>query len=144
REPPLLAGRRLELHGPAEERVVRPQAVGAGSHLARGRLAEEQARPTLGVEGQDHLALLDVVRPVPGHRDSRVSGHRLPSSLDSASGMVPSAAVNTLDPEMEARDRHRIKQMEVMVAEAVRGTAGTPTLVLFTGNDQLGYHAGPL
>ena len=46
------------------------------------------------------------------------------------------------DPEKEAPDRRRIKQMEVMVAEAVQETADTTTLVLFTGNDRLDYKAG--
>jgi 3-ketosteroid 9alpha-monooxygenase subunit B len=45
-------------------------------------------------------------------------------------------------PETETRDRRRIKQMEVMVAEAVRETADTTTLVFFTGNDRLDYKAG--
>jgi ferredoxin-NADP reductase len=45
-------------------------------------------------------------------------------------------------PETEAPDRRRIKQMEVMVAEAVHETADTTTLVLFTGNDRLDYKAG--
>jgi 3-ketosteroid 9alpha-monooxygenase subunit B len=56
--------------------------------------------------------------------------------------VVLSAAVNTPDPDIETRDRHRIKQLEVMVAEAVRETADTTTLVLFTGNDRLDYKAG--
>ena len=46
------------------------------------------------------------------------------------------------DPEKDAPDRRRIKQMEVMVAEAVQETADTTTLVLFTGNDRLDYKAG--
>ncbi len=46
------------------------------------------------------------------------------------------------DPEKDAPDRRRIKQMEVMVAEAVPETADTTTLVLFTGNDRLDYRAG--
>ncbi len=50
--------------------------------------------------------------------------------------------MSTPDSETETRDRHRIKQMEVMVAEAVQETADTTTLVLFTGNDRLDYRAG--
>jgi ferredoxin-NADP reductase len=38
--------------------------------------------------------------------------------------------------------RHRIKDMEVMVAEVVHETPDTTTLVLFTGNDRLEYQAG--
>ncbi len=38
--------------------------------------------------------------------------------------------------------RKRIKQMEVMVAEVVKETSDTVTLVLFTGNDRLDYKAG--
>jgi 3-ketosteroid 9alpha-monooxygenase subunit B len=45
-------------------------------------------------------------------------------------------------PEAETLDRRRIKQMEVMVAEAVQETADTTTLVFFTGNDRLDYKAG--
>ena len=46
------------------------------------------------------------------------------------------------DPEKDAPDRRRIKQMEVMVAESVQETADTATLVFFTGNDRLDYKAG--
>src|SRR5579859_4581503 len=42
----------------------------------------------------------------------------------------------------EAIPRRRIKQMEVMVADAVTETPDTTTLVLFTGNDRLEYKAG--
>ena len=38
--------------------------------------------------------------------------------------------------------RRRIKEMEVMVADAVVETPDTTTLVLFTGNDRLDYKAG--
>jgi 3-ketosteroid 9alpha-monooxygenase subunit B len=38
--------------------------------------------------------------------------------------------------------RHRIKQMEAIVAEIVRETPDTVTLVLFTGNDHLEYKPG--
>jgi ferredoxin-NADP reductase len=50
--------------------------------------------------------------------------------------------VSGTDPEKDAPDRRRIKQMEVMVAEAVQETADTTTLVFFTGNDRLDYKAG--
>jgi 3-ketosteroid 9alpha-monooxygenase subunit B len=42
----------------------------------------------------------------------------------------------------EAGPRKRIKDMEVMVAEARVETPDTTTLVLFTGNDRLEYRAG--
>ncbi|HJS59236.1 MAG TPA: oxidoreductase [Vicinamibacteria bacterium] len=38
--------------------------------------------------------------------------------------------------------RHRIKQLEVMVADVINETPDTTTLVLFTGNDRLEYEAG--
>ncbi|MBV9493451.1 MAG: oxidoreductase, partial [Acidobacteria bacterium] len=38
--------------------------------------------------------------------------------------------------------RHLIKEMEVIVADVVRETHDTTTLVLFTGNDRLEYRAG--
>src|SRR5438876_781465 len=44
------------------------------------------------------------------------------------------------EPRLEAR--RRIKDMEVMVADAIRETSETTTLVLFTGNDTLQYKAG--
>jgi 3-ketosteroid 9alpha-monooxygenase subunit B len=47
-----------------------------------------------------------------------------------------------IETESATADRRRIKQMEVMVAEAVTETADTTTLVLFTGNDRLDYKAG--
>lgn len=50
--------------------------------------------------------------------------------------------MSATDPEKDTPHRHRIKQMEVMVAEAVKETADTTTLVLFTGNDRLDYKAG--
>ena len=55
--------------------------------------------------------------------------------------MVRFAAVSA-DAEAPSPDRRRIKQMEVMVAEAVQETADTTTLVFFTGNDRLDYRAG--
>ncbi len=38
--------------------------------------------------------------------------------------------------------RHRIKQLEAMVADVVQETPDTATLVLFTGNDRLDYEPG--
>jgi len=38
--------------------------------------------------------------------------------------------------------RRRIKELEVMVADVIRETPDTTTLVLFTGNDHLDYEAG--
>lgn len=40
------------------------------------------------------------------------------------------------------RERPKIKQLEVMVADVVRETPDTATLVLFTGNDTLDYQPG--
>jgi ferredoxin-NADP reductase len=45
-----------------------------------------------------------------------------------------------LDPETAPRPR--IKELEVMVAEVIRETPDTATLVLFTGNDRLDYQPG--
>ena len=45
-----------------------------------------------------------------------------------------------IDPETAPRPR--IKELEVMVAEVIRETADTATLVLFTGNDRLDYQPG--
>ena len=47
---------------------------------------------------------------------------------------------NLVDPETAPRPR--IKELEVMVAEVVRETPDTATLVLFTGNDRLEYQPG--
>lgn len=46
----------------------------------------------------------------------------------------------SLDPETAPRPR--IKELEVMVAEVIRETPDTATLVLFTGNDRLEYQPG--
>ncbi|MGH9363448.1 MAG: oxidoreductase [Thermoanaerobaculia bacterium] len=45
-----------------------------------------------------------------------------------------------LDPETAPRPR--IKELEVMVAEVIKETPDTATLVLFTGNDRLEYEPG--
>jgi len=45
-----------------------------------------------------------------------------------------------LDPETAPRPR--IKELEVMVAEVIKETPDTATLVLFTGNDRLDYQPG--
>lgn len=54
--------------------------------------------------------------------------------------------VTAIPPQGEAvraeAPSRRIKDMEVMVAEAIRETADTTTLVLFTGNDRLEYQPG--
>jgi 3-ketosteroid 9alpha-monooxygenase subunit B len=47
---------------------------------------------------------------------------------------------NLVDPETAPRPR--IKELEVMVAEVIRETPDTATLVLFTGNDRLDYQPG--
>src|SRR5215510_12894507 len=44
--------------------------------------------------------------------------------------------------DAKAPSRSRIKELEVMVADAVVETADTTTLVFFTGNDRLEYSAG--
>lgn len=46
------------------------------------------------------------------------------------------------DDDGGGRERPRIKQLEVMVADVVRETPDTATLVLFTGNDTLDYQPG--
>lgn len=45
-------------------------------------------------------------------------------------------------PDPSTAPRPRIKQLEVMVADVVRETPDTATLVLFTGNDHLEYRPG--
>jgi 3-ketosteroid 9alpha-monooxygenase subunit B len=66
-----------------------------------------------------------------------------------AEPIVPSAAApeprknlhsKLVDPETAPRPR--IKELEVMVAEVIRDTPDTSTLVLFTGNDRLEYQPG--
>jgi ferredoxin-NADP reductase len=47
---------------------------------------------------------------------------------------------NLVDPETAPRPR--IKELEVMVAEVIRETPDTATIVLFTGNDRLEYLPG--
>jgi ferredoxin-NADP reductase len=45
-------------------------------------------------------------------------------------------------PDPETAPRPKIKDLEVMVAEVIRETPDTSTLVLFTGNDRLDYRPG--
>lgn len=45
-------------------------------------------------------------------------------------------------PNPETAPRPKIKKLEVMVAEVIRETPDTATLVLFTGNDRLDYKPG--
>ena len=45
-------------------------------------------------------------------------------------------------PDPETAPRPKIKQLEVMVAEVIRETPDSSTLVLFTGNDRLDYQPG--
>jgi len=45
-------------------------------------------------------------------------------------------------PETVAPERRRIKELEAMVADVIRETPDTTTLVLFTGNERLDYEAG--
>ncbi|HEX6864186.1 MAG TPA: oxidoreductase [Thermoanaerobaculia bacterium] len=52
----------------------------------------------------------------------------------------PAHVHRSLDPETAPRPR--IKELEVMVAEVIRETEDTATLVLFTGNDRLDYQPG--
>lgn len=47
---------------------------------------------------------------------------------------------NLVDPETAPRPR--IKELEVMVAEVIRETPDSATIVLFTGNDRLDYQPG--
>jgi 3-ketosteroid 9alpha-monooxygenase subunit B len=44
--------------------------------------------------------------------------------------------------ETTTPERRRIKELEAMVAEVIRETPDTTTLVLFTGNERLDYEAG--
>jgi ferredoxin-NADP reductase len=48
----------------------------------------------------------------------------------------------TVDAPMDASGRHRIKELEVMVADVIVETPDTATLILFTGNDRLDYEPG--
>lgn len=50
--------------------------------------------------------------------------------------------MTTSAPDPRTAPRPRIKQLEVMVADVVRETPDTATLVLFTGNDRLDYQPG--
>ena len=43
---------------------------------------------------------------------------------------------------METTGRRKVKELDVMVADVVRETPDTTTLVLFTGNDKLDYEPG--
>jgi 3-ketosteroid 9alpha-monooxygenase subunit B len=52
----------------------------------------------------------------------------------------PTHVHGSLDPETAPRPR--IKELEVMVAEVIRETEDTATLILFTGNDRLEYQPG--
>jgi 3-ketosteroid 9alpha-monooxygenase subunit B len=52
----------------------------------------------------------------------------------------PKSHPNLVDPETAPRPR--IKELEVMVAEVIRETPDTATIVLFTGNDRLEYQPG--
>ena len=45
-------------------------------------------------------------------------------------------------PSAAMPERRRIKELDAMVAEVIRETADTTTLVLFTGNERLDYEAG--
>ena len=50
---------------------------------------------------------------------------------------LKSRHANLIDPETAPRPR--IKELEVMVAEVIRETPDSATIVLFTGNDRLEY-----
>jgi 3-ketosteroid 9alpha-monooxygenase subunit B len=52
----------------------------------------------------------------------------------------PKSHPNLIDPETAPRPR--IKELEVMVAEVIRETPDSATIVLFTGNDRLEYQPG--
>lgn len=53
---------------------------------------------------------------------------------------LKSRHANLIDPETAPRPR--IKELEVMVAEVIRETPDSATIVLFTGNDRLEYQPG--
>lgn len=53
---------------------------------------------------------------------------------------LKSRHANLVDPETAPRPR--IKELEVMVAEVIRETPDSATIVLFTGNDRLEYQPG--
>lgn len=55
---------------------------------------------------------------------------------------TPEKATPASVQEPSARKRRKIKKLEVMVADVVRETPDSATLVLFTGNDQLEYQPG--
>src|SRR5688572_17814064 len=58
---------------------------------------------------------------------------------------LDSPEVARLHPKLQdpgTAPRPRIKELEVMVAEVIRETPDTSTLVLFTGNDRLDYQPG--
>lgn len=50
--------------------------------------------------------------------------------------------IQTSSPDPSTAARPKIKQLEVMVAEVIRETPDSSTLVLFTGNDRLEYQPG--
>jgi ferredoxin-NADP reductase len=54
----------------------------------------------------------------------------------------PSQGNQAAPPDPESAPRPRIKKLEVMVAEVIRETPETATLILFTGNDRLDYKPG--
>lgn len=60
---------------------------------------------------------------------------------DAPSAKAPPYAQDPAAPPAPS-PRRRIKEMEVMVAEAIVETPDTTTLVFFTGNDRLDYKAG--
>jgi len=55
---------------------------------------------------------------------------------------MPNPAIQVPNPAIQGSPRKRIKKLEVMVADVVRETAESTTLILFTGNDHLDYRAG--
>lgn len=83
-------------------------------------MAEPDSQPALPLDPPP-------ARPIPA--DSGPDLHEV------ASSEAPSDASDTVR-------RPRIKKMEVMVAEVIRETPDTSTLVFFTGNDKLEYQAG--
>ena len=63
-----------------------------------------------------------------------------PKATPAATPERARAHPNLIDPETAPRPR--IKELEVMVAEVIKETPDTATLVLFTGNDRLDYQPG--
>src|SRR5207247_626177 len=141
-----LAGRALGAEAPAHlEAVDAGQADVQEDQLGRGLLDDLQGGgPVCGQA--DRVATLAQDRAEHSHvhpavvHDQDVPQEGLPSpgehSMAERAGMMGGPMDEVPSP------RRRIKELEVMVAEAVYETPDTTTLVLFTGNDHLDYKPG--